>query len=286
MTHPAHHGAHTAHEHDHAEADLTQTLDLDAEVLAEHIEAVIASLPPGTDPRHIVDLGCGTGAGTLALLRRFPNARVTAVDSAPAHLDRLRDRAVADGLDGRLRIVRADLDTPTLPDLGRPELVWASASMHHMSDPGRTLRQVRELLSPGGLFVMIELAAFPRFLPPAAPADSPGLEDRCHAAIDRQHAAMASHRDADWAAELTAAGFAIESERTRTLHVPASRNPAVTRYAHTTFTGLRTRIGRLLTPEDRTALDRLLDPESPQSLVNREDLALRTRRTTWTTRVG
>ncbi|GCD92689.1 class I SAM-dependent methyltransferase [Embleya hyalina] len=286
MTHPAPHGTHTAHEHVHVETDLAEILDLDAEVLAEHIAAVTASLPTETDPRHIVDLGCGTGAGTLALLRRFPNSRVTAVDSAPAHLDRLRDKAVADGVDERLRIVRADLDTPTLPDLGRPELVWASASMHHMSDPDRTLRQVRELLSPGGVFLMIELAAFPRFLPPAAPADSPGLEDRCHAAIDREHAATTSHRGADWTPKLTAAGFTIESENTRTLHVPAARNPAVTRYAHTTFTGLRTRIGRLLTPEDRTALDRLLDPESPQSLRNRDDLALRTRRTTWTTRAG
>lgn len=192
MNHPSPHtapqGGHHVHEHEHHAGDQVEILDLDEEVLAEHIASITDWLPIGTSPRRIVDLGCGTGAGTLALLERFPEAELTAVDLSAAHLNRLREKAAAVGAADRVRIVRADLDATAWPELGRPELVWASASMHHMPDPDRTLRQVHDLLAPGGLFAVVELAGFPRFLPEDAPEDAPGLEERCHAALDHHHA--------------------------------------------------------------------------------------------------
>ncbi len=36
-----------------------------------------------TEPAHVVDLGCGTGALTLTLVDRWPNAHVVGVDSSP-----------------------------------------------------------------------------------------------------------------------------------------------------------------------------------------------------------
>ncbi|WP_438291201.1 class I SAM-dependent methyltransferase [Streptomyces sp. HUAS TT7] len=155
-----------------------------------------------------MDLGCGTGAGTFALLARFPEAEVTAVDSSADHLRRLREKAEASGAGGRVRTVRADLDA-AWPGLGAPGLVWASASMHHVADPARTLRKVHELLMPGGLFAVVELAGFPRFLPEGGPEERPGLEERIHAASDRHHAALMPHRGADWDPKLTAAGFCL-----------------------------------------------------------------------------
>ncbi len=122
--------------------DQGDFLDLEADVLAGHIASITAWLPLGAEPGHIVDLGCGTGAGTLALLDRFPGARLTAVDSSTAHLDRLRRKAAAAGAADRTTLVHADLDAADWPALGAPELVWASASLHHMADPGRTLRTV------------------------------------------------------------------------------------------------------------------------------------------------
>jgi len=64
-----------------AQADI---LDLDARILSEHTAAITQWLPVREPPRHIVDLGCGTGAGTFTLLDRFPEAHVTAVDAEPA----------------------------------------------------------------------------------------------------------------------------------------------------------------------------------------------------------
>jgi methylase of polypeptide subunit release factors len=40
----------------------------------------------------VADIGCGTGASTLALARSLPNARITAVDLFPEFLDILAER--------------------------------------------------------------------------------------------------------------------------------------------------------------------------------------------------
>ncbi|WP_107451815.1 methyltransferase domain-containing protein, partial [Actinacidiphila rubida] len=123
----------------HAGVFCADRLDIGTRFLLEH-------LPERVGPDRVVDLGCGTGAGTLALLARFPDAEVTAVDFSPAHLNRLREKAAERGVAGRVRTVRADLDAGW-PDLGRPDLVWASASLHHMADPDRTLQRIRDVLA-------------------------------------------------------------------------------------------------------------------------------------------
>lgn len=261
-----------------------EILDLDAEVLAEHIAAITGWLPLQSPPGQIVDLGCGTGAGTFALLDRFPEARVTAVDASAGHLRRLWDKARARGVEGRVHTVRADLDETDWPDLGTPDLVWASASMHHMADPGRALRNVRALLAPGGLFAVVELAGFPRFLPGTAPEGRPGLEERCHEASDHFHAEHVPHRGADWGPKLAEAAFTVEDERTITVNIDGTRNKSIGAYALGSLRRMRPLVAAALSPEDLAALDRLLDTDSSDSLLRREDLAVRTERTVWAAR--
>ncbi|WP_420000199.1 class I SAM-dependent methyltransferase [Streptomyces boninensis] len=269
------------HSDDHGQAEI---LELDAEVLAEHIASITAWLPLADQPRRIVDLGSGTGAGTFALLERFPDAQVTAVDASVGHLRQLREKACARGVAERVRTVQADLDDADWPDLGLPDLVWASASMHHMAQPDRALHHVRELLAPGGLFAVVELAGFPRFLP----ADTPEgrLEERCHAATDRLHAEHVPHRGADWGPMLAAAGFKVEGERTVAVHIEGSRSPAIGRYALGTLQRIRGAAAERLSGPDLAALDRLLDTDGPGSILRRDDLAVRTERAVWATRAA
>ncbi|MBP2323535.1 SAM-dependent methyltransferase [Kibdelosporangium banguiense] len=283
-THTPHHGASHGHHHEHAMDGQAEILDLDAEVLAEHTASITAWLPLQTAPRHIVDLGCGTGAGTFALLDRFPDAHVTAVDASPEHLQRLRTKACTLGVQERIRTVQADLDETAWPDLGSPDLVWASASMHHMAHPDRALRTVYDTLMPGGLFAVVELAGHPRFLPENAPEDRPGLEERVHAAADRRQAEHMPHRGADWGPMLTAAGFTIEGERTIAVNLDGTRSEAIGRYATGVLQRIRSVIADRLSPEDLTALDQLLDTSSPHSILRRDDLTVRTERTVWAAR--
>ncbi|MET7359463.1 class I SAM-dependent methyltransferase [Streptomyces sp. NPDC005562] len=292
MTHlAAHHHSHDADAETGAETatdtatdvDQSDLLDLDADVLAEHIASLTAWLPLTEAPRRVVDLGSGTGTGTLALLDRFPGTYVTAVDSSDAHLRRLREKAEARGVGERVRTVLADLDT-TWPELDAPDLVWASASLHHMADPARVLRQVHDSLAPGGLLAVVELAGFPRFLPADAPEEAPGLEERCHAATEHHHATHMPHRGADWGPLLSAAGFTVEAERTVAVDIDGAGSEAVGRYALEGLRRIRGTVDEVLSPTDIAALDRLLDPENPHSILNRTDLKVHTERQAWAAR--
>lgn len=281
--HTSHQGE-KAHHLDHDHGGQAEILDLDAEVLAEHVASITAWLPLTGEPRQIVDLGCGTGAGTFALLERFPDAHVTAVDTSAGHLQLLREKACARGAEDRVRTVQADLDAHHWPDLGTPDLVWASASMHHMARPDRALANVHDLLSHDGQFAVVELAGFPRFLPAGAPEGRPGLEERAHAATDSFHAEHVPHRGADWGPLLTAAGFTVTDRRTISVDIQGERSEMIGRYAHGTLQRIRGVAAPVLSPEDLVALDELLDPGSPNSVLHRDDLAVRTERTVWAAR--
>ncbi|MFE1931248.1 class I SAM-dependent methyltransferase [Streptomyces sp. NPDC059474] len=272
------------HHQTHGHGGQAEILDLDAEVLAEHIAFITDWLPLKAEPRQIVDLGCGTGAGTFALLERFPEAHVAAVDTSAGHLELLREKARTRGVEERVRTVQADLDAADWPDLGTPDLVWASASMHHMAHPDRALTSVHDLLAPGGLFAVVELDGFPRFLPADAPENRPGLEERCHRATDSFHAEHVPHRGADWGPMLSAAGFTVEDKRTITVNIEGDRGEAIGRYAHGSLQRIRGAAAPALSPEDLAALDELLDTDSPHSILRRGDLAVRTERTVWAAR--
>ncbi|MFI1371756.1 class I SAM-dependent methyltransferase [Streptomyces longwoodensis] len=282
QAHPHTH-QHVHHEHDDSDG-LAEILDLDAEVLAGHTASIAAWLPLRTGPRQVVDLGCGTGAGTFALLDRFPDACVTAVDTSAGHLRRLRAKACARGLEEWVRTVQADLDATAWPDLGTPDLVWASASLHHLADPEHALGAVRELLAPGGVFAVVELAGFPRFLPEGAPEGRPGLEERCHAVVDRLQTEHMPHRGADWGPMLTAAGFTVEGRRTVVVDIEGTGSEAVGPYALAGLRRIRGAVATSLSPEDLAALDGLLDTDGPHGILRRDDLVVRTERTVWAAR--
>jgi SAM-dependent methyltransferase len=263
-----------AHDHDaHHLQHFEQLLDLDAEVLHDYYRELfqwVGALAPANPL--IVDIGAGTGTGSLALAQSRPDATVIAVDVSESMLEHLRHQAQARGLADRVRAVQADLDEPW-PDLGPADLLWASASLHHMADPGRALAQAYGTLRPGGRFVVSELDSFPRFLPGAEEA---AIEDQGHVVMDELRTEAGMHMDEDWAARLAEAGFTVEDER----HVDIALQPplpaAAGRYAQISLERMRERLADRLSPADLSTLDDIV-----AGLPHRDDLIVRTARTVW-----
>ncbi|GAA4069767.1 hypothetical protein GCM10022214_26410 [Actinomadura miaoliensis] len=255
-------------------------LDLDAQTFSAYLDELTDWVQQHTSgaPRKVADLGAGTGGGSLALARRFTAAEIVAVDQSAVMLDRVRAAARAQGLDDRLRVVQADLDD-AWPPIGSVDLVWAASSLHHVADPDRMLGDVHAALRPGGLLVVIEMDALPRFLPDDIGIGRPGLEERCHEAAAR--AGWNAHPD--WRPHLERAGFEMAAQRTFVIEASPAP-PSATRYGHALLSGFRSALDGHLAADDLDALDHLLAADRPDALLHRRDLTLRASRTAWAAR--
>jgi SAM-dependent methyltransferase len=283
----SHHHQHDQH-HSAADTDvaMAELLDLDAEVLHSYLSEVTAwirRLAADPPPRRILDLGSGTGTGTVALLERFDQADVIALDLSAEMLHRLSSKARVLGVADRIRTVQADLDT-AWPAIDAVDLVWASSSLHHMADPDRVLAGVFATLRPGGLLVVAEMASFPRFLPDDLGLGRPGLEARCHAVLDERQAVELPHRGSDWGPRLSRAGFTIEAERPFVIDLSAPLPTASGRYAQASLRRIRSALDGRMSADDLAVLDTLIDSDGPDGVLQRRDLAVRTARTVWAAR--
>jgi trans-aconitate methyltransferase len=103
-----------------------------------------------------LDLACGPGAISQRLLHRFPQARCIAADLDPFLLT-LGQQTLGD-MDGRLRWVEADLNTPAWVEaLGvtQVDAVLSTTALHWLRNDvlARVYHQLGQLLRPGGVFL-------------------------------------------------------------------------------------------------------------------------------------
>lgn len=102
-----------------------------------------------------LDCGCGMGYFSLALARMVgEEGRVIAADLQPQMLERVRRRAARRGLENRIRLHRCE---PTRIGI-REQVDFALAfwMVHEVPDAQRFLAELREILAPGGRFLLVE----------------------------------------------------------------------------------------------------------------------------------
>jgi SAM-dependent methyltransferase len=276
--------AHDQHAHRHsgaAEDDYTDLLDLDAEVLRDYWSAAldwVQSMAAGTARTRLLDLGAGTGTGAIGLAQRFPDAEVVALDVSPVSLAKIGAKAAAAGLAARVHPVEADLDAGW-PDLGLLDLTWASASLHHMADPARVLRDALKATRPGGLIAVSEFAAQLLFLPDDLGFGRPGFEGRITDVLGHAYTEEMPTLGSAWAPRLAEAGWTVVAEQDFRIDQDPPTHPSAARYARAWFARLSEGLADRLEPDDQVTLAALLDERSPRSLVNRTDLHIRGGRT-------
>jgi len=283
------HGAHGHGAHDkdgEHSAALALLLDLDAEVLRDYLAEVTAWVyrqAADTARRRVLDLGAGTGSGTVALARLFASAQVLAVDKSEAMLGRVRARAAGLGLDGRVRTLCADLDAGW-PQLEAVDVAWASNALHEVADPDRVFKDLFAAIRPGGLLAVAEMDAAARFLPERLGLGRDGFEPRLHEALRRAQSGGQPRLGPDWGPYLERARFAPTVRRTFAVDLAPPHPPAVGRYARAYLQHVEPLLRDRLDAGDLAVLDALLAEDGPHSLLRRGDLHVRGTRTVWLAR--
>ena len=123
------------------------------DTLQSEIERAVGESGYGDAPR-VLDLGAGTGATSMAVLRAAPRARLVLVDENPGMLDIARATVPVANIE---RIVIADLSDP-LP-AGPFDLVVSALAIHHLDGAAKCalFAEVHDRLRPHGVFAMADV---------------------------------------------------------------------------------------------------------------------------------
>ena len=104
----------------------------------------------------VLDVGCGTGADTVALAERVgPSGRVVGMDHDAEMLERARQRAEAAGVAGRVEHLRGDALALPFRD-GEFAATRSERLFQHLSAPERALAEMARVTRPGGRVVVMD----------------------------------------------------------------------------------------------------------------------------------
>src|SRR5690606_32973904 len=119
--------------------------------------------------KHIIEVGCGVGAQTSILLKRFKHLKITAVDFSAEQLAVARKRLVKHIRSGRVRLIQ--MDAQKLGQLNEKFdgafLCWF---LEHVPDPAKVLMEVKKVLKRNATVYCSEVQNSSYFVDPYSPA--------------------------------------------------------------------------------------------------------------------
>lgn len=129
---------------------------IDAPVMLELISELAVKLKP--DAENLLDIGCGAGNNTIAIVRRKGGINCDLADISLSMLERAKERLSNENA-GEVGIFHGDfreLDLPT----SHYDIIVAAAVLHHLRDDEdweKCFRKIYGLLKPGGAFFVSDL---------------------------------------------------------------------------------------------------------------------------------
>jgi ubiquinone/menaquinone biosynthesis C-methylase UbiE len=152
---------------------LGRTYDDGGEAVASNIERMLGPwnrtvLVPGALPQvpglverltagaKVGDIGCGSGAGTIAVAQAFPNSEVHGYDNSQHALARARSNVAAAGV---TNCFFHDSDKEPIPQDGSFDAFLVLDALHDMARPDLAMKAVRGALKPDGVWFIVDVNA-------------------------------------------------------------------------------------------------------------------------------
>ncbi len=108
----------------------------------------------GINPLQIAELGCGGGRNAGALLEKYKNAKVTAVDYSPLSVEKSKEYNKDMIAAGRCIVQQGDVSALNLPR-NVFDLATAFETIYFWNDLKKCFAQVADILKTGGTFMIV-----------------------------------------------------------------------------------------------------------------------------------
>ena len=105
-------------------------------------------------PSEIIDIGCGGGRNAGELLKKYPGAKVTAIDYSPLSVEQAAAYNKAAITQGRCKVQQGDVSHLTL-DEGSYDLATAFETIYFWPGLEKCFAEVAKVLKPSGYFVIV-----------------------------------------------------------------------------------------------------------------------------------
>ena len=109
---------------------------------------------PEMSPLQIAELGCGGGRNAGELSKRFPQARVTAVDYSEVSVEKAKDYNRVLINTGKMVVQQGDVSNLNLPSESF-DLATAFETIYFWPGLEKCFAQVYKILKPGGVFMIV-----------------------------------------------------------------------------------------------------------------------------------
>lgn len=99
-------------------------------------------------PKSIIDIGCGPGNSTEKLMKRFPNAEITGVDSSPAMISAAKEAYGGTAI----KFMLADISEDSIKE--KYDLVFSNACLQWVPDHKKLIPKLMSMLNEGGVLAV------------------------------------------------------------------------------------------------------------------------------------
>jgi malonyl-CoA O-methyltransferase len=104
-------------------------------------------------PQKILDLGCGTGHGSMTLQKRYKSAQVFSLDLAFAMLERTyAEQPLIKKALGHKKLICADIENLPVAS-NQMDIVWSNLALQWCNDLDKSFAEIKRALKPNSLFI-------------------------------------------------------------------------------------------------------------------------------------
>ncbi|HUJ09254.1 MAG TPA: methyltransferase domain-containing protein [Verrucomicrobiae bacterium] len=181
----------------------------------------------------VLEAGCGVGAQTITLARNSPEALITSVDLSAASIAEAKRKVEALGL-SNVQFQQGDVFHLAFKSESFDH-VFVCFLLEHLAEPIRALRDLKDLLRPGGTITVIEGDHGSTFFHPDSQAAHQAIQ--CQVELQRRAGGNASI-GRELFPLLQEAGYSAIKVSPRMVYVDSTRPELVAGFTKNTFTAM------------------------------------------------